>query len=175
MKPIECRVEISAPPALVWRTVADIERAAERIPAIKSIEILPGPRTGKGLRWRETRIMFGREATEVMEIVEWRPPLSHAGGGMYVATAHNHGTAYRSEVRVEPFGSGARLTFTFEATALTFLARVMSGIMMPLMKGMVIKALDADLAAIKASCERDAERERETPAPQALPCEPSAQ
>jgi carbon monoxide dehydrogenase subunit G len=161
MKPIECRVEISAPPALVWRTVADIERAAETIPAIKSIEILPGPRTGKGLRWRETRIMFGREATEVMEIAEWRPPLSHASGGTYVATAQSHGTAYRSEVRVEPFGSDARLTFTFEATALTLLARIMSALTLPLMKGMVIKALDADLAAIKMHCEHAAASEHD--------------
>jgi hypothetical protein len=160
MTPMECNVEIAARPGTVWSVVSEIEHAARRIPAIRSIEILPGPRTGKGLRWRETRIMFGREATEVMEIVEWRAPVSRDGGGMYVATATNHGTAYRSEVRAEPFGSGARLTFTFEATGLTFFARVMSAIMMPLMRGMVAKALLADLAALKAHCERVAESER---------------
>ena len=109
MKPMECSVAIAAHPGIVWRAVSNIEHAARWIPAIKSIEILDGPRTGKGLRWRETRIMFGREATEVMEIAEWKPPFSRDGGGMYVATATNHGTAYRSDVRVEPSGSGTRL------------------------------------------------------------------
>jgi len=161
MKPMEYRVEIAAPPSTVWRVVADIEHAAATIPAIRSIEILDGPRTGRGLRWRETRIMFGREATEVMEIAEWKPPLSHASGGMYVATAQSHGTAYRSEVRVEPSGSGSRLAFTFEARGVTMFARLMSGILMPLMRGMVAKALTADLVAIKAHSERLAASERE--------------
>ncbi|MFM1867892.1 MAG: hypothetical protein RL591_1300, partial [Planctomycetota bacterium] len=113
MTPIECSIQIVAPSKTVWRVVTDIEHAAEHIPAITSIEILPGPRTGKGLRWRESRVMFGRTATETMEIVEWKPPFSHASGGMYVATATNHGTFYRSEVRVDPSGTGSRLVFTF--------------------------------------------------------------
>ena len=161
MKSMECSVAIAAHPGIVWRAVSNIEHAARWIPAIKSIEILDGPRTGKGLRWRETRIMFGREATEVMEIAEWKPPFSRDGGGMYVATATNHGTAYRSDVRVEPSGSGTRLTFTFEATALTLVARIMSALMMPFMKGAVTKALQADLEAIKAHCERVTADERE--------------
>jgi hypothetical protein len=123
--------------------------------------MLDGPRSGKGMRWRETRIMFGRAATETMEIEEWKPPLSHASGGMYVATATNHGTFYRSEVRAEPSGAGSRLVFTFEAQALTLFARMMSGLMMPLMKGAVVKALNADLEALKAHCERIAKDERE--------------
>jgi carbon monoxide dehydrogenase subunit G len=161
MKPIECAVEIAAPSGTVWRAVTDIENAAKHIPAITSIEVLDGPRSGKGMRWRETRIMFGRAATETMEIAEWKPPLSHASGGMYVATATNHGTFYRSEVRVEPSGAGSRLAFTFEAQALTLFARMMSGLMMPLMKGAVVKALNADLEALKAHCERIAKDERE--------------
>lgn len=154
MKPLACQIDIAAPSALVWSVVTDIERAAEHIPAIKSIEILDGPRAGKGLRWRETRVMFGREATEVMEIAEWKPPISHLSGGMYVATATSHGAAYRSEVRVETIGIGSRLVFTFEARALTFLARILSAILAPMMHGAVRKALHADLEALKARCEQ---------------------
>ena len=136
MKPIECAVEIAAPSGTVWRVVTDIENAAKHISAITSIEMLDGPRSGKGMRWRETRMM-------------------------YVATATNHGTFYRSEVRVEPSGAGSRLAFTFEAQALTLFARMMSALMMPLMKGAVVKALNADLEALKAHCERIAKDERE--------------
>ena len=154
MKPIECAVEIAAPSGTVWRVVTDIENAAKHIPAITSIEMLDGPRSRKGMRWRETRIMFGRAATETMEIAEWKPPLSHASGGMYVATATNHGTFYRSEVRAEPSGAGSRLVFTFEATGRTIIARIMAAFMMPMMHRAVVTALSADLRAIKAHCER---------------------
>jgi hypothetical protein len=134
--------------------VTDIENAAKHIPAITSIEMLDGPRSGKGMRWRESRMMFGRTATETMEIVEWKPPFSHASGGMYVATATNHGTFYRSEVRVAPSGTGSRVTFTFEATGRTIIARIMAAFMMPMMHRAVVTALSADLRAIKAHCER---------------------
>jgi carbon monoxide dehydrogenase subunit G len=163
MKPIESSVEVAAPTAVVWRVVTDIENAAKHIPAIRSIEILPGPRSGPGLRWRETRMMFGRTATETMEIAEWKPPFSHASGGRYVATATNHGTFYRSEVRVDPSGTGSRVTFTFEATGRTIIARFMTGLMMPLMNRAVVTALSADLRAIKAHCERVAAEERGSP------------
>ncbi|NBP52637.1 MAG: SRPBCC family protein, partial [Actinobacteria bacterium] len=63
MKPIVLDVEIAASPALVWGVASDVRNAADAVPAIRSIEILDGPAEGLGMRWRETRIMFGREAT----------------------------------------------------------------------------------------------------------------
>ena len=147
VRTITASVSIGAPPEAVWDRITDIERAAEPIPAIRRIEILSTQRRGLGTRWRETRIMFGREATEVMEITEWRPPRE------YVTCARSHGCDYRSTLRVTPSGDGCILEFEFGATPLTLMARAMGAIMGPLMRGAIAKALQGDLEAIRASCE----------------------
>ena len=71
MKTLTCSVEVNAPAARVWDLITDIEHAHEFIPGIKAIEILGDKKSGLGLRWRETRVMFGKEATETLEITEW--------------------------------------------------------------------------------------------------------
>ena len=147
MTSIAVSVAIAAPQDTVWECITDIERAHERIPAIKRIEILSPQRHGLGLRWRETRIMFGKEATEVMEITQWRPPHE------YVTSAQSHGSDYRCTLRVEPAAAGSTLSFHFTATPLTLMAKVMSALMGPLMRGAITKALQGDLNAIKAACE----------------------
>ena len=68
MKPLVQSVRIDAPAEAVWRTVTDIGRCHEIIPSIRRIEMLGDAPCGLGARWRETRIMFGREATEVLDL-----------------------------------------------------------------------------------------------------------
>lgn len=147
MTSISVSVAIAAPQDTVWKCITDIERAHERIPAIRRIEILSPQRHGLGLRWRETRIMFGKEATEVMEITQWRPPHE------YVTSAQSHGSDYRCTLSVAPTAAGSMLSFHFTATPLTLTAKVMGTLMAPLLRGAITKALQGDLNAIKASCE----------------------
>ena len=156
MKPVTMSVEIAARPALVWRTITDFADAARIIPAIRSVEILEGPPHGLGMRWRETRVMFGRDATETMEIAEWREPAAPGDSGWYLATATNHGCEYRSTMRVDASGVGSRLSFVCDCQTKTFGAKAMATLMLPIMGGMVRKALRADLDAIKSYCEREA-------------------
>jgi carbon monoxide dehydrogenase subunit G len=147
MKPVTVTIDVAAPAERVWATVTDIGNAASNIPAIKKIEFLGETRHGLGTRWRETRVMFGRDATEDLEISEWRPPDE------YVVTAHSHGCDYRSVIRIRPAGDGARLEFVFCATARTLFARIMATLMLPLMGKAIRKALADDLAALKRRCE----------------------
>jgi hypothetical protein len=154
MKPIIMSVEIAAPTLVVWSAITDFRGAAGRIPAIKSVEVLEGPERGVGMRWRETRVMFGRDATETMTIAEWHEPARPGDEGSYLAIAVNHGCEYRSTLRVAPGGVGSRLSFEFDCRAQTLVAKVMTAIMMPLMGGMMRKALQGDLDAIKLHCER---------------------
>lgn len=163
MKPIEVHVEIAASPEAVWRVVSDVRNAAATVPAIRAIEVLAGPPEGIGMRWRETRILFGREATEVMEIAEWNPPRS------YLAIAESHGARYRSRVTVTPAASGTRLAFTFESQGVTATARILGALLAPFMKGAVRKAFRADLVAIKSHCEDVSPISRSTGGPSA-PC-----
>ena len=150
MKPLVQSVRIDAPAEAVWRTVTDIGRCHEIIPSIRRIEMLGDAPCGLGARWRETRIMFGREATEVLEITEWRPPTE------YVVGATSHGCEYRTVVRVRPDGAGCVLEYEFASKPLTIMARIMGALMIPLMKGTLCKARMEDLHAIKSHCERSA-------------------
>lgn len=147
MKPILLAVEVAAPCDRVWSMVTDIAGAPTNIPAIKSVEFTGPAREGLGTRWRETRVMFGREVTEQLEITEWMPPRE------YVVTSQNHGCGNRCAVRVRPNGGGAQLEYEFRITAHSLFARILTGVMLPFMRGAIRKALAADLAAIKTRCE----------------------
>lgn len=59
---------VRAPLARVFEVFTDIEHCAGRIKGIKRVEIVSAVRSGKGLRWRETRLMFGKDATAEKEI-----------------------------------------------------------------------------------------------------------
>jgi hypothetical protein len=53
-----------------------------------------------------------------------------------------------------PDGQGTRVTMTFAATPVTFMARVMSVLMRPMMKS-VLKMCAKDLDDLKGAIERD--------------------
>ena len=61
------RVPVKASKQEVWKSITDFETAADRISGIDEIEILNKPAEGLvGLKWKETRTMFGKTATETM-------------------------------------------------------------------------------------------------------------
>ena len=63
---------VNAPPELVFAKASDFANAPSFIGAIKKVEILtPGP-IQAGTRFKETRVMFKREATEEMEVTAAR-------------------------------------------------------------------------------------------------------
>lgn len=147
MKPIVVTRSIAAPPQRVWESITDFEHAADRISGIKSCEVLTDGPVGVGTRFRETRAMFGKEATEEMEIVEFEPP-SH-----YTVQADSCGMHYRSEMRVAPDGGGSRLEMHMGGTPTTTMAKLMSPIMGRLFAGAARKAIAKDLDDIAAHCE----------------------
>jgi hypothetical protein len=139
---------IAAPPDVVFARATDFGHAPEVITAIVRMEILTSGPVGAGTRFRETRMMFGREATEEMTITAFEPPKG------YTLSAESHGSRYLTELSFAPDGQGTRMTMTFTGTPVTFMARVMSVLMRPMMKS-VIKMCAKDLDDIKAAIERD--------------------
>lgn len=141
---------VAAPPERVWSVLTDIEHGADVISGIERIEMLSEGPFGVGTRWRETRRMLGREATEEMWVTASETPTR------YVVEAESNGTHYTSEFTLTPRGTGAtsvRLTFGAEAAA-------GGGIKATLMKAFVAlgsraaaKALAKDLADIATSVE----------------------
>jgi uncharacterized protein YndB with AHSA1/START domain len=150
---LEVATDIAAPPHVVFATMTDLSALPAFVSGIRTIEILtPGP-LQVGTRFRETRVMFGKEAAEEMTFAALEPPHR------VVLTAENHGARYVTTHNIEASGGGSRLTFVFEGVPLTFAARLFS-VLAPLFAGSIRKHLAGDLADVKAEAERRATGER---------------
>ena len=148
---VECFVE--TPPDVAFSAAIDISDWPRFISGVQSVELLtPGP-VGAGTRFRETRSMFGRQATEDMTLAEIEPPRR------FLLTAFNHGTAYRAENLFAPEGAGTRMTLVFEGRPATLLARLFAPLGW-LFLGTLKRQLESDLADLKREAERR-HRERE--------------
>lgn len=136
-------LKINATKEQVWAVVTDIDSAKQRIECILDIEVLERPDSGiVGLKWRETREMFGKQATETMWITEAKD------NEYYVTEAENSGCLYHSTIRIIELEDGVELAMSFKATPLSLFAKIMSP-MMFMMKGMIKKAFEKDLRDIK--------------------------
>lgn len=155
MPQITVSKRIAAPPAAVFAIVTDLDNIPSVVPDIKKIERLTPGAVGVGTRFKETRVMFGREATETMEIVEFVP------GVRYATTANSSGNWYRCEHRFHADGTGTILELEFNATAQRFFAKLMSPLFW-MLKGMMKKLFLKDLDAVARAAEQSP-----TPAAQA--------
>lgn len=147
MKPIEVSETVNAPIEVAFEVASDIPRAAERIEGIKAIEMLSEGPVGVGTRWRETRIMLGKKATEEMWITAWDPPRG------YVVEANSCGCHYRTVLSFDEIAPDqTRVTFLFSGTPETFMARIMMKVFAGMSKTLV-KCIEADLRDIKRHAE----------------------
>ena len=55
---------------LVFKTVSDINNFSKSVPDIVKVEFLSDVKLGVGTRFRETRLMKGKEATTELEVTE---------------------------------------------------------------------------------------------------------
>lgn len=149
MPPIVVKETVQAPIDRVFEALSDIPHAAEHISGLDRVEMLTEGPVGVGTRWRETRTLFGREATEEMWITDFDPPHG------YTAEARSHGTYYVTPITLREIEPGVtELTFTFDARPETLMAKIMSKVFSGMQK-QVVKLLARDLADIKAHCESD--------------------
>lgn len=132
----------------VWQAITDIDGATKRISAIERVEVLERPDAGLvGLKWEETRTMFGQQATEVMWITEAKE------NEFYKTRAENNGAIYISEFTLEEAGDQVLLTMGFDGEAQSFGAKVMSFLTGFMFKGATQKAIQQDLVDIKKAVE----------------------
>lgn len=138
---------VDAPPDAVFAVASDVTNWPQFISSIQSVALLTPSPVAVGTRFRETRVMFGRQATEEMTVSELEPPHR------FLLTAFNHGTAYRAEHLFEPHATGTRMTLTFEGRPSTLPARLFAPLGW-LFLGTVRRQLEADLADLKRETER---------------------
>lgn len=129
--------------------MTDLDRFAGAA-AVDHIERLDdGDEFGLGTRWRETRTMFGRQASEEMIVTDFHP------GRQYTTQAHNHGMKYESVVSVAETESGCRITMSFSAEGGSLVARLFAASIGRLFEPATRRMMAADLAAIAAAAEDD--------------------
>ncbi len=141
-------ISIAASPAKIWNVITDIENSDQFISGIQSLEILEKPDQGLvGLKWEETRIMFGQTATETMWITDVKE------NRYYKTRAERPGVVYITTLSLEENGDSTDLSMELEAEISTFGARLMSSVMGIFFNKATLKALQKDLEDIKAAVE----------------------
>lgn len=145
---VSTQIKINNTKEKVWAMITDIENSASFISGITNIEIItPAGDDLVGLKWKETRKMFGKESDEVMWITDSQQ--NH----YYKARAENHGAIYLSCLEITELNDGVRLEMSFEGQGTTFMAKLMSKVFGGMMKKSMVKALEQDLEDIKKACE----------------------
>ncbi len=137
---------VEAPIDRVFDVFSDIPRAHEMVDQIVRIEMLTDGPVGVGTRWRETRMVFKHEATEVMEVTAFEPRRSYTVG------CRSCGCEYESTWRFEPEGDATLVEFEMAYRPVTVLAKLMSPLgrlMAPMMK----KCFEKDFQALKTVAE----------------------
>lgn len=146
---VSTQVDINSTKEKVWEVITDIENSPNVISGIMNIEILnPAEDNFVGLKWEETRKMFGKEAKEIM----W---ITHSEKYDYYQTrAESHGAVYISRLNItEKNSEDVTLEMSFEGQSISLMAKILSGIFSIFMKKSMKKAIEVDLEDIKKYCE----------------------
>lgn len=147
---VEAQVTINGSKAAVWAAITDIENASEIVRGIEAIEVLERPASGLvGLRWRETRMLFGKPATAEKWITDV------ADGQSYRTRAESDGFVFLATMSVSESGRGVTLTSAHESRPQSIVARWFKMPMVFLFRGVVRKALLQDLHDIKSAVEQE--------------------
>ncbi|MEM7457627.1 MAG: SRPBCC family protein [Planctomycetota bacterium] len=137
---------VNAPLSEVFRRYADFENAAENLSGITNVEILTDGPVGKGTRFKETRVMFGRESTEELEITEFEQDR------LYKVEAESCGAHFQTIFRSTIEGDATRVDVDMKTRSLTLFAKLMAPLGF-LMAGTMKKCVTDDIDEIKQLCE----------------------
>ena len=150
MKPVSVETIVNAPADKVFTAFTDFHNAAERISGIKSLTVLTEGPIAVGTKFRETRIMMGREATEEMEITTFEP------GRRYTVEADSCGCHYHTEFTFDEVDGVTTVRCQFTGKPVTMFAKVMMVLMKPMqnkLAGMCCSAIQGDMNDLRAVVE----------------------
>ncbi len=141
---VACTRKINAPIEKVFKTLATIDQFCKAVPGIQNIEFLSDIKYGVGTRFRETRLMNGKEAStelEVTELVENERVrmVSDAGG-----------TIWDTVFEVKQADGMVEMNMQMDAIPHRFPARIIT----PMIIGMVGRFVEQDMDSVKEFCEK---------------------
>lgn len=145
---VEEQITINRNQAAVWSVITNIRDAAKIISGIEKIEILHEPLHGLvGLKWRETRMYYGKPSAIdkwITEVVENKS---------YQTRAEMDGFIFLTTMTLTEHDDNIILTSTHETQAQGILAKIKS-LPMIFFRGMLKKIIFQDLVDIKAAVEQ---------------------
>lgn len=143
------REEFAAPPERVFAALTELDHAAAWMPNFVKIEKLTSGSFGVGTTWRETRKMFGREATEQFEVTAFEPNklLELYIDGTKGASKRGY---YRFRYDLEPQGDGTVVNLSGEIGGGGWLMDLIGRLFVGAFK----KSIAKDMAAMKTYVER---------------------
>lgn len=145
---VQAQIPIHGTKEAVWSAITNIRKAPEIIRGIEKIEILHQPADGLiGLKWKETRMYFGKPAAIDKWITEATPQV------MFKTRAEMDDYVFITTMRLDETPDGILLTSTHETQPQGWFAKLKS-LPMVLFKGMLKKAIMEDLKDIKAAAEK---------------------
>ena len=146
---VEAQVTINGTKAAIWAAITNIENASDTISGIHKIEVLEKPAHGLvGLKWRETRTLFGKPAVAEKWITD------AAENEFYRTKAESDGFVFVCTKRISESSGGTTLTEYHESKPQGIVATLLSIPMGLLFKGVARKAVLQDLNDIKAAVEQ---------------------
>ena len=138
---------VNAPIDRVFEVFSDVANCGERISGISAVEVLSDVTSGVGVRWRETRTVFGKEATEEMWMTACDPPNS------YVVESESNGTKYLTTFTFERVDDNTtRVSWIFGGTPVSLKAKLLTPLAF-LFKGALVKMMMGDITDLKAHIE----------------------
>jgi polyketide cyclase/dehydrase/lipid transport protein len=146
---VEEQVTINGSKAAIWAAITNIENASEIISGIENIEIVEKPANGLvGLKWRETRMLFGKPAT----VEKWITDA--AENEFYKTRAEDGGFVFITTMSISESSGGVTLASSHDSKPQGIVAKLKSTPMF-LFKGVIKKAILQDLSDIKSAVERE--------------------
>lgn len=117
---------------------------SKAIPDIINVEFLSDVKSGIGTRFRETRLMNGKEAMTELEVTEF------VENDHVRMVTDSHGAVWDSVFTVKRVDGHTELTLVMDARPHKFMQKMM----IPMIKDMISKALEKDMDAVKTYCEK---------------------
>ena len=146
---VEAQVTINGSKAAIWAAITNIECASQIISGIAKLEVLEKPANGLvGLKWRETRLLFGKPATAEKWITE------AVENEYYKTRAEDGGFVFITTKRISETRDGLTLTEIHESLPQGIVAKLMSLPMGLFFKRVAQKAVQQDLNDIQAVVEK---------------------
>jgi len=145
---VKAQVAINATRVATWSAISDIETSQNAVSGIEKVEVVEKPATGLvGLRWRETRMLFGKPAT----VEKWI--TDSVENEFYKTRAEDSGFVFITTRSIAERSGGVTLSESHESKPQSFFRKLQVPLLL-LFRGLIKKSILEDLNDIKVAVEK---------------------